>query len=153
MIFNLIEEKKMAEEIKYNICANCGAIVEKDVQFCGHCGAQVQVKQEPAESSQPYAQPGYQQTYQPTQPVYDKSRADAESRLRIAHVLAWLGCLGTILSIVAIVLALDTKKTLGEDPRIKRTVTIAIVMIALTVLISIGGSVAYVIIIMNLGYF
>jgi hypothetical protein len=143
----------MAEDTKYNICTNCGAIIEKDTQYCGHCGAQAQIKQEQTEYSQSYSQTGYQQSYQPSQPVYERSKSDAESRLKMARVFAWLGCLGTIFAIVAIVLALDTKKTLGDDPRIKQTVNIAIIMIVISVLVGIGASIGYVFFYMSLGFF
>ena len=43
------------------ICANCGATIPDDVQFCGECGAPVQPAQQPAQPQPAY---GYRQAAQ-----------------------------------------------------------------------------------------
>ena len=58
----------MSEE-KFVICPNCGALLDKGVQFCGFCGSNVNEKKSTYSQPPPPQQPVYQQPQQ--QPQYD----------------------------------------------------------------------------------
>ncbi len=140
----------MSEE-KFIICPNCGAILEKEVQFCGFCGSDVTEKKssytQPQQSS--YSQPSTQQYGAGTpgqQSVYGigtlTKQQQAEAKLRLAGIFAWLTfCGGSIVFLIlTIIFAMNAKKLGSTSPKIRQSIVIAV----LGTLLSIGSIIFYV---------
>jgi len=140
----------MSEE-KFIICPNCGALLEKGVQFCGFCGSNVEEKKSSyAQPQQPsYSQPPTQQYGAPAQsapgrqPVYvvgaTYNQQQAESKLRLAWIFAWMTLCGSILFfILTIYFAMEAKKLGSTSPRIKQSIIIGIIGFLLGTAIQIG---------------
>ncbi|MHA1629571.1 MAG: zinc ribbon domain-containing protein [Candidatus Heimdallarchaeota archaeon] len=146
------------EESKFMICPNCGAILEKGVQFCGYCGVNVEKakakEQETIRGQQFYqttqAQPqtygsSYRSTYGTTTlgAAGDlRKQAMAESKINLAYLLSWLafcfmGAIGLVIAIVSLVFVGQAKKLVGNDPRLTQAFVLAIIAI-IGSLISIG---------------
>ena len=141
----------MSEE-KFVICPNCGALLEKGVQFCGFCGSSVvEKKSSYSQPRQPtYQQPPPQQQYgapgQTTygQPVYvvgaPSREQEAESKLRLGWIFAWITfCGGSLLFfILTLVFVLQAKNLGSKSPRIRNAIILASVGVVLNTAIIIG---------------
>jgi len=136
---------------KFIICPNCGAILEKEVQFCGFCGSDVTKKKssytQPQQSG--YSQPSTQQ-YGAGAPgqhsVYGigalTQQQQAEAKLRLAGIFAWLTfCGGSIVFLIlTIIFAMNAKKLGSTSPKIRQSIGIAV----LGTLLSIASIIFYV---------
>ncbi len=142
----------MSEE-KFIICPNCGALLEKGVQFCGFCGSNAEEKKSSySQPQQPtYSQPPTQQYRVPAQsapgqhPVYvigaTTQQQQAEAKLRMAGIFAWLTFCGgsVIFLILTIIFAMNAKKLGSTSPRIRQSIIIAVI----GTLLSIGSIILY----------
>lgn len=149
---SLSGDKKLSEE-KFIICPNCGAILEKEVQFCGFCGSDVNEKKssytQPQKPS--YRQPSTQQygahvqSALGQQPVYvvgaTTQQQQAEAKLRLAGTFAWLTfCGGSIIFLfLTIYYAMGAKKLGSTSPRIRQSIIVAVI----GTLLSIGSIILY----------
>ena len=140
----------MSEE-KFIICPNCGAILEKEVQFCGFCGNDVTEKKssyiQPQQSS--YSQPSTQQYVgTPRQQIIQvigaaTQQQQADAKLKLAWSFAWLtfcGPTGIIFLILTIIYAMNAKKLGSTSPKIRQSILLAVV----GTLLSIGSTILYV---------
>ncbi len=141
----------MSEE-KFIICPNCGAILEKVVQFCGFCGSDVTEKKssftQPQQSS--YSQPSTQQygTSTPRDQIIQivgaaTQQQQANAKLKLAWSFAWLtfcGPTGIIFLILTIIYAMNAKKLGSTSPKIRQSILLAVV----GTLLSIGSTILYV---------
>lgn len=136
----------MSEE-KFVICPNCGALLEKEVQFCGFCGSNVEEKRSSySEPQQPsYSQPPPQQYGAPgQQPVYivgdSYAQREADSKLRLAWIFAWVTfCGGSIIFFILTILFVTQAKKLGsKSPRLNHAIIVAVIGVILNIGITIG---------------
>jgi hypothetical protein len=141
----------MSEE-KFVICPNCGALLEKGVQFCGFCGSNVDEKKssflQPQQPS--YSQPPPQQYGTPSQavpgqqPVYvvgeTYNQREAESKLRLAWIFAWITfCGGSIIFfILTVFFVMEAKKLGSKSPRLNHAIIVAVAGVILSLGITIG---------------
>ena len=124
---------KMSEK-KFIICTNCGALLEKEVQFCGYCGSELKViKEQPFQQSyQPPQQPYTQQSQNGTQSssiaqydIWDKSR-HIENNVRLAWMFAWFTFLGGIIFLgLTLYYANRAKKAGSTNPKIRQSIIVA----------------------------
>lgn len=141
----------MSEE-KFIICPNCGALLEKGVQFCGFCGSNAEEKkssysqpQQPTYSQPPTQQYGTSRQSVPgQQPIYvvgtDFQQQQAESKLRLGWIFAWVTfCGGSILFfILTLYFIMEAKKLGSTSPRIKQSIIVAVIGVILNLGITIG---------------
>ncbi|NHJ33518.1 MAG: zinc ribbon domain-containing protein [Asgard group archaeon] len=143
--------ENMSEE-KFIICPNCGALLEKGVQFCGFCGSNVEEKKSSyAQPQQPtYSQPLPQQygalaqSAPGQQNIYavgdTYSQQQAESKLRLGWIFAWITfCGGSIIFFILTLYFVNDAKKLGStSPRLKHAIIVAIIGVILNLAITIG---------------
>ncbi len=122
-------------EKKFIICASCGALLEKEVQFCGYCGSEVKEikEQSPQQSYQPPQQPYTQQQSQyGTQSssyaqydTWDRSR-NIENNVRLAWMFAWFTFLGGFIFLgLTLYYANRAKRAGSTNPRIRQSIIVA----------------------------
>ncbi|MGC9778734.1 MAG: zinc ribbon domain-containing protein [Candidatus Heimdallarchaeota archaeon] len=115
-------------EKKFIICASCGALLEKEVQFCGYCGSKVEeIKEQPPQQPYTQQQPQYgtQSSSYAQYDTWDMSR-NAENNVRLAWMFAWFTFLGGIIFLgLTVYYANRAKKAGSTNPRIRQSIIVA----------------------------